>query len=673
MRSEPPDPSSPGASDGPRDPSANGERWGTRLRRFLIGKPRDLSDRSIFHRLSLVPFLAWVGLGADGLSSSCYGPEEAFRTLGENTYLAIALALAVVLTVSIVGAASSHIIEEFPLGGGGYNVATKLLGERTGVLSGCALLVDYVLTITVSIASAGDALFSLLPPSWHEYKLPACATIIMALTVLNMRGVKESVLALLPIFLAFLITHAVLIFGSIGRHVSDLPALGQSVAHGFHGGLHTLGLWGMLLLFLHAFSLGGGTYTGLEAVSNGLPIMREPRVATGQRTMFYMATSLSFTAGGLLLSYLLIGVHPQAGKTLNAVLVGQFVHNWPGSLFWVILTLFSEGALLIVGAQAGFIDGPRVMSNMAIDSWLPRRFASLSDRLTTQNGILLMGGASLVALLYTKGDVRFLVVMYSINVFLTFSLSMAGMLRLWLQRRAENPLWKRRVALFGVGLALCATILVITTLEKFAEGGWITLAATALVVALCFLIRSHYLSVGRHVRRFDNIMDVLPEERTGPLPPLDPSQPTAAVLVGPFGGTGVHLVMTIRRLLPDHFKSLVFLSVAVVDSGKFKGPSEIEDLKRRTRESLEKYEALAERMGIPSTSRMGVGTDVVHVAEELCGEVGKEFPQTMFFAGQVVFRNEVWYHRLLHNQTAFDLQKRLLTERKTLVIVPMEV
>ena len=141
------------------------------FRRALVGAPRSLSDRSLFPPLA-GPFLAWVGLGADGLSSSAYGPEEAFRTLGEHTYLAVALAALMSTTVLVISAAYSRIIEEFPHGGGGYVVATKLLGARAGVVSGSALLVDYVLTIAISIAAAGDALFSFLPFSWHVSKLP---------------------------------------------------------------------------------------------------------------------------------------------------------------------------------------------------------------------------------------------------------------------------------------------------------------------------------------------------------------------------------------------------------------------------------------------------------------------------------------------------------------------
>src|SRR5262249_29920835 len=238
--------------------------------------------------------------------------------------------------------------------------------------------------------------------------------------------------------------------------------LAASVSEGFAGRVSPLGIGSLLLLFVHAFSLGGGTYTGIEAVSNGLPIMREPRVPTAQRTMTYMAISLAFTATGLLLCYLLWQLAPMEGKTLNAVLAERFAQSLPFGGVFVLLTLASEGALLVVAAQAGFLDGPRVLANMAVDSWLPRRFSALSDRLTTQNGIMLMGGAALLALLYTHGDVRTIVVMYSINVFLTFSLSMLGMAISWLFSRGGRPHRRRRAALFSFGFVLCAAILSIT-------------------------------------------------------------------------------------------------------------------------------------------------------------------------------------------------------------------
>jgi amino acid transporter len=649
----------------------------SRVRRALVGAPRSLADTGLFHRISLIPFLAWVGLGADGLSSSSYGPEEAFRTLGPHTYLAVGLAFAMASTVFIISAAYSRIIEEFPHGGGGYVVATKLLGERAGVVSGSALLVDYVLTITVSIAAAGDALFSFAPLAWHVAKLPIEVGFIGFLTVLNLRGVRESVLALSPVFLLFIVTHIVLIGGSVLLRAPDLPQTAGEVRSGFHDGLGLLGAAGLLLLFVHAFSLGGGTYTGIEAVSNGLPIMREPRVQTARRTMLYMSVSLAFTATGLLLCYLLWQLAPVEGKTMNAVLAERVAAGKPLGGTFVLATLISEGALLVVAAQAGFIDGPRVLANMAVDSWLPRRFSALSDRLTTQNGILLMGGAALAALLYTRGDVRAIVVMYSINVFLTFSLSMLGMSISWLRSRHERPHRRRRAALFVVGFVLCAGILAVTISEKFSEGGWVTMAVTGSLVLLCFVVRRHYRDVGGALSKLYAELENLPPEPEvaagAALAEVDPNCPTAAVLVASYGGLGIHTAVNIFATFPGHFRNIVFLSVGVIDSGAFKGEDAVKSLASDTEATLQRYVDLASRLGVPSTYRFALGTDAVQEAEALCLAVKREFPRTTFFAGKVIFRQERWFQRVLHNETAFAIQKRLQFAGQTMVILPARV
>ena len=648
-----------------------------RLRRLLVGRPRDLRDSRLFHRLALIPFLAWVGLGADGLSSSAYGPEEAFKALGEHTYLAVALAALMAVTVLLISAAYRRIIEEFPSGGGGYVVASNLLGAGAGVVSGSALLVDYVLTITISVAAAGDALFSLLPLEWHGWKEAVELGFIVGLTTLNVRGVRESVLTLLPAFLLFLVTHAVLIGAGIVGHLPELPETAGSVREGFAGGAATLGLGGMLMLFLRAYSLGGGTYTGIEAVSNGLPIMREPKVETGKRTMVYMGISLAFTASGLLLCYLLWQVAPVPGKTMNAVLTESLAEGLPFGGTFVVLTLFSEAMLLVVAAQAGFIDGPRVLANMAVDSWVPHRFAALSERLTTQNGILLMGAAALAALVYTQGNVGQLVVMYSINVFLTFSLSMLAMLRFWVRHRRTRSEWRTRLALFAAGLLLCTTILVTTVYEKFGQGGWVTVVITLAVIGLCFVIRRHYRTVNTELDRLYHELGDLPQ-KTSAAPPVsraavDPGKPAAAVLVGSYGGVGIHTVLNVFRSFPGHFKGLVFVSVGVVDSGEFKGEHAVEELTQRTGEMLDKYVALAASLGVPATARMAVGTEAVAEAEKLCLEVAREFPQVVFFAGKMIFQRERWYHRLLHNETALAVETRLRWVGKTMVTLPIRV
>ncbi len=648
-----------------------------RCRRFLFGRPRDLADRRLFHRISLIPFLAWVGLGADGLSSSSYGPQETFLALGQHTYLAVALAVAMAGTVIIISWGYSHIIEQFPTGGGGYVVATKLLGEKAGVVSGNALLVDYVLTITTSIAAAGDALFSFLPPAWLAVKLPVEVFLILGLTTLNIRGVKESVLTLTPVFILFLITHVWLLGYGIFSHVGQLPATAHAVGTGLHTGATTLGIGGMLLILVRAYSLGGGTYTGIEAVSNGLPIMRDPKVQTGKRTMVYMAASLSIVAAGLLLCYLLwdVSYDPAGNKTANALLVEKVTAGFPLAGTLVVLTLFSEGALLVVAAQAGFTDGPRVLANMAVDSWVPHRFAGLSERLTTQNGVMLMGAASLAALLYTRGDVGNLVLMYSINVFITFSLSMFAMMRFWIRGRhkARPGPWLRRTTVFALGFALCVTILLIAIVERFTRGGWVTLVVTGGLVALCFVIRKHYRTTYAKLGQLYDELKSLPEDTTQTTRALDPRAPTAAVLVASYGGLGIHTTLNIFRFFPNYFKNLVFLTVGVVDSAGFKGEGALDELKRRTEETLAQYEALAKRIGMPATSRYALGTEAVEEGEKLCLEVAKEFPRVTFFAGKVIFQRESWYQHLLHNETAAAIQKRLQWAGKPVVILPARV
>lgn len=240
---------------------------GDKIKRTLIGKPRDLKDPSLFHKLALIPILAWIGLGADGLSSASYGPEEAFKVLGKHTYLALALAVATALTVFIISYAYSRIIEYFPSGGGGYIVATHTLGEKYGVISGAALLVDYMLTITVSIVSCGDAIFSFFPASYQPFKTPFEVMAILFLVVINLRGVKESVTLLAPIFIVFILTHVLLIGYGILKHIPEIGAVAGNVRSGFEGGLATIGFGGMALLFLRAFSMGGGTFTGIDRKS----------------------------------------------------------------------------------------------------------------------------------------------------------------------------------------------------------------------------------------------------------------------------------------------------------------------------------------------------------------------------------------------------------------------
>jgi len=656
--------------------------WLGYLKTLVIGKARSFSDERLFHKVSLVAVLAWVGLGADGVSSSCYGPEEAFKSLGMHVALAPFIAMAIIATIAVLCTSYSQIIELFPGGGGGYLVASKLLSPGAGVVSGCALLVDYVLTIALSIASGADALFSVVPPEWHMWKLAVAASGVWVLTVLNLRGVKESVMVWVPVFLVFLATHWFGVAFALGTHVTALPQVVADTTNDLAATHSQLGWLGVLLLLARAYSMGAGTYTGIEAVSNGLPILREPRVATGKRTMTYIGLSLGITVGGLLLAYLLYRVSPQEGKTLNAVLFERMTADWPPVLAktFVMAAMISAMAILFVAAQTGFLDGPRVLANMALDRWAPVRFATLSDRLVTKNGILLMGGAAMAVLLMARGSVSMLVVLYSINVFITFSLSQLGMVRHWWTNRTKGLPWRHKLTVNFVGLCLTVSILVSLSIVKFWEGGWITLLVTGLLATAAFLIQRHYRRTTEDLARLDKLAAAVADECARlPDPPADqnakcdPRAKTAVLFVNGFNGLGVHTLLGILKMFPDVFRNFVFIQVGVVDAGNFKGADEIEHLQHHIAEQAGRYALYMRRYGHCAESITRIGTDVVDMAAELAVATAQRFPNSVFFGGQLVFASESWVTRLLHNYVVFALQRRLFRSGMPFLILPVRV
>ncbi len=669
-------------TSGSKTTSSNGERSGKRtLSDVLIGPPRDVRDPKIFHSLSLVAFLAWAGLGSDGLSSSCYGPEEAFLALGHHQYLAVFLAMLMALTVFIISASYSQTIDLFPTGGGGYLVATKLLGKYFGLVSGSALVVDYVLTISISIASGADAIFSFLPISWLPFKFWLCLLVVVLMVLMNLRGVKESVLSLLPIFLAFIVMHVWLVGYAILSRAPELPSIVGDAVREVHTSSQSLGMLALAVIFFRAYSLGGGTYTGIEAVSNGLPILREPRTVTGKRTMIYMAISLAFVAGGILLGYLLLNVEAETGKTLNAVMFGRLADNW--QIFgwqvgpWIVtFALITEGALLFVAAQTGFVDGPRVLATMASDRWLPRRFANLSARLVTQDGVITIGLAAIMILIGTEAKVEVLVVLYAINVFVTFTLSQLGMTTHWWLERKNEKRWLRKLIINGVGTLFTATILVITLTLKFYEGGWITVVITGGLIALCFMVRRHYEQVSKAIEQLE--ADILPKlYAVTKLEPAkrDPDAPTAAILVSGYNGLGLATLIAVTQLFKGEFHNVVFIGVGEVDAALLKGPEEVHELETRMVEDLNEYCQFAADLGIHPELRAGLAPDVVAELRRLCLEVAHEFPHVVFFAGKLIFSDELegFIGRFLHNHTSVELQNWLQLYGYSLVILPIRV
>ncbi len=655
------------------------------LKTFFLGGARDFTDHRIFHQLALSAFLAWVGLGSDGLSSSCYGPAEAFKALQGHPTLGIFVAIGTGITILIIASSYSHIIELFPHGGGGYLVASKLLSPEMGVISGSALLIDYILTITISIASGADAIFSFLPIGYIGYKLWFAVFGVLILLLLNLRGIKEAVMPLVPVFLLFVFTHAVVIIYAVISHMGSFGVVYHETGRELTNSFHTLGLFGVLFLVLKAYSLGAGTFTGIEAVSNGLPVLQEPKVATAKKTMTYMALSLSVTVMGLMLAYILFNVRDTPGKTMNAILFESLTASWGGfyGVGFVWITLFSEAVLLFIAAQTGFLDGPRVLANMALDKWLPTKFAMLSDRLVTEKGILVMGIASLVMMLASNGSVDFLIVLYSINVFITFSLSQLGMVKHWWEQRGTEKQWLKKLIINGIGLTLTTFILISVLILKFNEGGWVTMVITGVLVLGAFFIKNHYNKTASILKRLDVIVEAAVltgsdvhdkgHDQTSPAPLYDPKAKTAAILVNGFNGLGLHTLFSVFRLFGSTYKNYVFVEIGSIDAGNFKGADEIEHLGSFVRNETSKYVDYMQDHGHYAEAYFSIGTDVVDEVNKLVPSIREKFPDIVFFGGQLVFTNETIMDRWLHNYTVFAVQQNLYVHGIPFVILPVKV
>lgn len=633
---------------------------------------------------ALVAVLAWAGVGADSLSSANYGPEEAYKSLHLSGHEPLVLWLAGItaLTVVVICLAYVQVIRLFPNGGGGYKAATHLVHPYAGLLSGSALVVDYSLTIAISVAAATDALFNLAPLEWLQYKPFAVAAGLGLLLFINLRGVRESVTVLAPIFFGFLLTHVVLIgFGLAAKSDELVSAVVNAEKH-VTSTTAEGGIWALIAVIATAYAAGAGTYTGIEALSENAHTLKPPRAKTGARAMALIALSLAVIAGGIMLLYTVWLPELQEGKTLNAVVFEQTLAQlFPDaeivrSIALGVAMLFAA-SLLLVAASSGFLGGPTVLAWMAIDKWAPHSFAHLSNKLVAQNGVLTMGIAAGALLLFTGGQVHSLVVLYSINVFLTFSLSLTGLARYNLTHRHDVKfgVWLSRTVISLVALLVAVSILITLFVAKFSQGAWVAVLVALMLAACGWWVRDHY-------RRFDKSMEKSFDE----LLIRDPSAAANAeqlknarmkrpvgIVTGAHGAAGLHALMHAQRLFRGQFDSVIIISAGEVDAEAYGGHEALERLKHQVGERCARIVAWSRDHGMPAKVYTGFSTDAVETLEELCLKVRKDFPNIVFVATRPITRPHSWASTLLHGGTALSLQRRLHGHDAPLIVLPMRV
>jgi hypothetical protein len=297
----------------------------------------------------------------------------------------------------------------------------------------------------------------------------------------------------------------------------------------------------------------------------------------------------------------------------------------------------------------------------------------LSDRFVAHNGILLMGGAAFILIALTRGSVTYLVVLYSINVFITFSLSQLGMVRHWWKDRATEPRWRGKITINAVGFCLTSFILVTLVAEKFAEGGWITLVVTGALIGIAFLIKAHYAAAREELKRLDGLLEAVGPSRPTAPPACDPNAKTAVLFVNGYNGLGVHTLLNVQRMFPGVFKNFIFAEIGVVDTGNFKGSEEIENLNRSIERETLRYVDYMRAHGSYAEAQSAIGTEIVSTARELGSKIVERYPNATFFGGQLVFRNETYVTRLLHNFTVFLMQREFFKLGMPFFVLPIRV
>jgi hypothetical protein len=374
-------------------------------------------------------------------------------------------------------------------------------------------------------------------------------------------------------------------------------------------------------------------------------------------------------------------VQHEAGRTLNATLFDRIARGWgPMSPVFVTVTLLSEAIFLFAAAQTGFLSAPRVLSYMSADRWFPQQFSFLSERFVTQNGTLLTGAAALVLLLATKGSVRFMVVLYSINVFITFSLSQLGMVLHWWRDRKRNRYWLKKILVNGIGLILTVFILLSMIVIKFGEGGWITIFVTGSLMLVATAIKRFYGGTQRQLKHLDILVTAVEasgaENHKGArrrAPRYNAHARTAVILVGGYNGLGLHTLFNVVRLFGTGVRNFFFIQAGIIDAESFKGKDELQKLEEHVKASLDRYVAYVRSQGSYARGYPLVGTDVVDAICSLAETLFAEHPNSIFFGGRIVFKEETLLSRVLYNYVTFAVQRRLHQLGIPFVIVPVPV
>ncbi|MBI2712311.1 MAG: APC family permease [Bdellovibrio sp.] len=596
----------------------------SQFKRVFLGQP--LSNQMASEEL-IPKWKALAVLSSDALSSVAYATEEVLIPLAAFSVLAVGwsipIALAICALLIIITISYRQTIDAYPSGGGAYIVAKENLGTTAGLVAGASLLIDYVLTVAVSIASGVEQLASAFPVL-VEHKELCGAFIILLIALFNLRGIRESAsIFALPTYLFV---------------VSILVMIGVGAWKVFHGvGLHPVTVVDQtyaavpLFLILRSFSSGCAALTGVEAISNGIPVFRQPSSKNAKITMLWMSGILGTLFLGITFLSHLFQVMPKADETG----VSQLAHAIFGNSWLYYVVAGSTAWILFLAANTSYADFPRLSSLLAKDRYLPRQLASLGDRLVFSNGILGLSAAAIMLLFLFKGETHLLIPLYAIGVFLSFTLSQGGMVRHHLKEK--KPGWMRSCFFNGLGAATTLCVLLVIAVTKFKMGAWMVILFIPLLVLVFNRIHIHYLAVGKEL----SLAGLAPPEKL---------QPFKHTVIVPISGIHRGVIDALRYSLS--ISSDVRACYVEIDSA-----------------ATERMQVEWKRWAheVPIVVLKSPYRSVIRPLLDYLDDVEQTAHGDVITVIIPEFVTKKWWHQVLHNQTAFVIRAALMFRRGKVV------
>lgn len=594
------------------------------IKRALLGQPIE-NERA--HEERLIKTLALAVFSSDALSSVAYATEEILLILvlagAGALYLSLPVALAIIALLAIVTISYRQVIEAYPNGGGAYVVAKENLGSKFGLVAGASLLIDYVLTVAVSMAAGVAAITSAIHVL-RPYRIEIAVVFILLIAFANLRGVRESgKIFALPTY-AFVTGLALMITAGLYQYFSGhaFIASGEIV----HSTFEPI----TILLVLRAFSSGCAALTGVEAISNGVQSFKKPEARNAQITLGFMALVLGSIFFGITELARLYNVVPNLHETVLSQLARGIFGT--GLVYYYVQA--ATALILIIAANTSFTGFPSVASLMARDGFMPRQLANRGDKLAYSNGILALAALAIVLIVLFGGDTHRLIPLYAVGVFTSFTLSQLGMVLHWNKEKGNG--WLKKAIVNGVGAAATFAVFVVISMTKFTHGAWLVLVLIPLLILAFFKIKKHYLSVAQQLSLCN-------------LQQPKPNNNWVIMCIG-----GVHCGTLEALRYAKMISSSGEVSVLYVNTQSAE-PSDI----------VAKWEKFG--FSTPLEVIRSPYRDIVSPIIDRVKLIHAQYPDDFITIVVPEFVCKKWWQHLLHNQTAFILKTRLMFQPKVII------